>query len=151
VAWLDCDVIFEDAAWIDRACEALESNVVVHLFQERHNLPRHPDHRVLGCWRDLRSAASVMVQSAAGAAAREDLASAAARLARRTTAGLAWAARREVLDRHRFYDACILGSGDRAMVAAALGKFDGGARSLCMNAARRAHYLRWAEPFCNSV
>jgi len=151
VAWLDCDVIFEDASWIDLACEALEDSILVHLFHERHNLPRNADDRDVGRWHDPRSAVSIMANNACCASVREDLASAAARAARRTTAGLAWASRREVLDRHKFYDACILGSGDRAMLAAALGKFDSGARALCMNAARRAHYLRWAEPFFNSV
>jgi hypothetical protein len=46
------------------------------------------------------------------------------RVAHRVNSGLAWVARRDVLDHEGFYDACIMGSGNRAMACAALGKED---------------------------
>jgi hypothetical protein len=65
--------------------------------------------------------------------------------------GLAWAARRQVLQDHQFYDACILGSGDRAMLSAALGRFDEAIEAIHMNEARARHYLAWAHPFFKEI
>jgi hypothetical protein len=45
----------------------------------------------------------------------------------------------------------ILGSGDRALVCAALGRFDDTMTSLKLSRARMVHYLGWAEPFYASV
>jgi hypothetical protein len=65
--------------------------------------------------------------------------------------GLAWAARRELLDRHGFFDACIIGGGDRAMISAAHRCFDQLARRHYMNRRQRERYMAWAEPFYDSV
>jgi hypothetical protein len=65
--------------------------------------------------------------------------------------GLAWASRRDVLEAHGLYDACILGSGDRAMLCAALGTFEYCTRALLMNARQEQHYLAWARPYFDTV
>jgi hypothetical protein len=56
-----------------------------------------------------------------------------------------------VLERHGLYDACIVGGGDRALAAAALGHFDGAIGPLCFNERQARHYLAWAEPFFRAV
>jgi hypothetical protein len=56
-----------------------------------------------------------------------------------------------VLDRHRLYDACIVGGGDRVMLCAALGKFDYSIQTQRMNPRRAEHYLAWARPFWETV
>ena len=63
--------------------------------------------------------------------------------------GLAWAARRELLHQHGFYDACIVGGGDRAMICAAY-------RNELMerhyiNERQRDRYVGWAKPFHESI
>src|SRR5262249_22318280 len=40
VAWLDCDIIFDGTSWVEETLRALERLELVHLFHERHNLPR---------------------------------------------------------------------------------------------------------------
>src|SRR5262249_20101992 len=65
--------------------------------------------------------------------------------------GYAWAAKRQLLETHRLYDACILGGGDSALVRAAYGRFDEAIRFQQMNHERKDHYLRWAGDFYNSV
>jgi hypothetical protein len=150
VAWLDCDVLFEDDGWVGRTCEALRRDWVVHLFDERRNLPRHPAGNEFACFHEFESAASVVTKLIAGTATPADLDSGAP-VTCRTTAGLAWASRRELVEQHGFYDACILGSGDRAILLAGLGEFDCAAQGLRMNSARRCHYLSWAKPFFDSV
>ena len=62
-----------------------------------------------------------------------------------TNNGLAWAARRELLDEAGFYDACIVGGGDLAMVSAAHGRFDVATRS--MSERQADHYLDWARRY----
>ena len=65
--------------------------------------------------------------------------------------GIAWAARRELLDRHGFYDTCIVGGGDRAFVCAAYGRFDDVVQAHSMSARRAEHYRRWARPVYEDI
>ena len=65
--------------------------------------------------------------------------------------GLGWAARRSLLARHGFYDALVVGSGDRALSCAAYGRPDNAIVVTRMNPRQTAHYLRWAEPFYGDV
>lgn len=65
--------------------------------------------------------------------------------------GLAWAARRETLGKNGLYDVCILGTGDRVMLCAAIGEFDYGARSVVMNARQEEHYRRWGARFSAAI
>ncbi len=63
------------------------------------------------------------------------------------TNGLAWAGHWDALEEHGLYDACILGSGDRAILSAALGCFEVFKRGLELSPTRLDHYLAWAHPF----
>jgi hypothetical protein len=132
IAWLDCDVVFERSDWPDRAVRALDRFALLRLFHMRHDLSPHepPDQ--------LRSHD---IDGSTGAAP----------LLGRSSPGLAWASRRDILERHGLYDACILGSGDRAILCAALGQFDYIAQGLRMNTRRFEHYLAWAKPFFDAV
>ena len=151
VAWLDCDVIFADDEWPLLAREALRHDTVLQLFQERCDLAPHADPGQLALWDGPASAISYAYGLACGRTTRDDLTNNESVRQLKTTAGLAWAARRDVLAQHGFYDACILGSGDRTMLCAALGWFDIPVPVASMNSARVAHFRRWAEPFFNSV
>src|SRR6516165_312417 len=53
IAWVDCDVVFDSDDWAERASRALDDLVLVHLFQERQDLPpdalldqRCPQHAI---------------------------------------------------------------------------------------------------------
>ena len=151
IAWLDCDVIFASDEWVERAGRALEEFSVVHLFHERHDLPDDVGPDQLPSWDTPPTTQSVVYKMATGEATPEDLFLSNAPLERRTTAGLGWASHRDVLQKHGLYDACILGSGDRAILCAALGKFDYGERAALMNARRAEHYLAWARPYFETV
>ena len=89
IAWLDCDVMFAGEEWSERASEALDRHVLVHLFHERCNLPRDvmPEQLVDGD--RSRMADSVMFRTAMGTSIPEDFCLADAPLIRRSTAGLA--------------------------------------------------------------
>lgn len=151
VAWIDCDVVFERPDWVDLAYEALDRYALVHLFTERHNLA--PDRTELASKDALGNgvAMSVVACWLEGRATAADFSDAEAPLKRGTTAGLAWAARRDVLERYHLYDACVLGSGDRVIVSAALGQPQWAMRALKMEKCWAEHYQAWADPFFGAI
>jgi hypothetical protein len=148
VAWIDCDVIFTNPGWPAQVSTALDAFTLVQLFGERCNL------KPGGCScseiesGELREAVARKICS--GTVEALDLRDACAPLTK-STAGLAWAMRRDVLAAHGFYDPCVLGSGDRAILCAALGQFDYGIETVAMRGRQIEHYLDWAKPFHERV
>jgi len=151
VAWIDCDVIFGDADWPDRAMRALERFDLVHLFHERHNLPPDGPLDRLGRWAEPATSTSAVHKLASGRGSIDDLVDNDAQLQLRSTTGLGWATRREVVDAHGLYDACILGGGDRVALCAAMGQFAAGVRANHMQGRRVEHYLAWARPYHETI
>jgi len=150
VAWLDCDILFEDDGWVERANRALDEVALLHLFQERNDLSRDFTSGNPGSWTSILKAQSVLYQLAIGETTTQELC-APIQPWKGSTAGLAWAGRRDILEEHGFYDACIVGAGDKAKLAAALGVFDAFTRSRPMNPRRTEHYVAWAKPYFNRV
>ena len=151
VAWLDCDIVYGSDDWVDQTIQALDKFSLVHLFQERHDLRIKFDANLLTTWDAPPTSESIIYKHTKNETAPEDFFLANAPLARGTTAGLAWASRRTLLEKHGLYDAAILGSGDRAIICAALGEFEYGARALTMNPKRVEHYQSWAKPYFADV
>ena len=60
--------------------------------------------------------------------------------------GLAWAAATDTIRHLRFFDRCIIGGGDTALLAAACGCFEHIERLHAMNKSQKQCYRRWAEP-----
>jgi hypothetical protein len=116
VCWLDADVLFEDDDWVQRSIRALTRHSVIQPFENvvkppRGAEPTEPRHTRLGWWArrvifTKRYAVSFCSRYRPG---RPRFAG---------TTGYAWCARRAVLDRHRFYDRCILGGADRELALA---------------------------------
>ncbi len=150
VAWLDCDVLFENEDWVERADRALDEYELVHLFHERHELPKDFTVENPDSWRGTFTSESVVSQLVSGELTAEEVATPGG-LLKRSTCGLAWACRRETLDKHGLYDACIIGSGDKAVLAAGVGVPSHFAQVVGMNDLRTKHYLAWAEPFFDSI
>jgi hypothetical protein len=151
IAWLDCDVVFGGEDWVELARRALDEFSLVHLFHERYNLPRDGTPEELDPGDGQTMVPSLMHKLAVEPMDFEDLLRQQSGTKRSWTSGLAWASRREVLEQHGLYDACVLGGGDSAILCAALGKFSCGTRTMWMNDRREAHYLAWARPYFASV
>ena len=138
VAWLDADVLFEDEGWATATSERLETAVVVQPFAEVVRLSRGA---LAPCQGDevYESFGAVYVNRP------EELAL--GKFERHGHTGFAWAARRDLLARHGFYDACIAGSGDHMMAHA----FAGDAGSACIarmvgrSGRHLAHFRRWSR------
>ena len=150
VAWLDCDVDFENEDWPQDACEALQRHAVIQPFEYSYELNRgapdehfSPDSSHHKC----ESLAKGNVQQSLweGYIQLND------KRSQGLMCGLAWAARREVLERHWLYDACIVGGGDGPILAGVLGNFKEVTDYLMMNQRRVDHFLKWAEPFYREV
>lgn len=151
VVWLDCDVVFDAPDWPRRVGEALTRYTLVQPFARFREAPPDAATWDAGASADWRGGEALGARLAAGAPVDELFRRGVGhRLARGHAVGFAWAARRALLERHGFYDACILGSGDKAMAIAALGRFDLLDR-LEMNPRQRSHFQAWAEPFFAAV
>jgi hypothetical protein len=123
----------------------------VQLFSERCNLARDAIQNGTG-WSPVELVApSVGYAITSGRLQPDDLRVAGGFTTGRPTTGLAWAARRSLLERHRLYDGSVLGGGDRAIVCAAIGKFDCWIDAVGANDYQRQHYLAWGEPFFTEV
>jgi hypothetical protein len=151
VLWLDCDVIFLRANFAEQVCRQLEHVPLVQPFSLVHHLPPAvpPEQwkvRALGLARP-----SVAWRISQGISAGECLGNPLSGFPGIRAPGHAWAARRELLTHHSFYDACIIGGGDSALACAAYGVFDVVPQLHADNEASFQHYLQWAEPFYRSV
>jgi hypothetical protein len=147
VAWLDCDVIFASDNWPERARHALKSSAIVQLYSERCNLRA-------GAVADAPESSSIemVVPGSAykfvtGTLQPEDLSAPGSLLLGRCTNGLAWGSSRRMMEAHGFYDARIVGSGDKSIACAAIGKPEYAEHAGLLNARQREHYRAWADPF----
>ncbi len=151
VAWLDGDVIFENPDWHHLARIKLESHPLVQPFKTLYDLPRGASPEPLAGLSQPPTAYSFAYKISTPEAGVNFFRPASTTLARISTTGLAWAARKELLDQHGFYDALIIGGGDRAMACAAFGRFDDALYMACLQGRRAQHYLAWATSFYESV
>ena len=150
VAWLDCDVIFGDDEWPARTRAALRSYRIVQLFSEKYDLcpvngssdrPAPFNKMYARGYKIARNEYATEVAVKQTGVLVPDY----------STPGLGWAARRTLIERHRLYDARIVGSGDTAIICAALGEFAPVLDYQCMDHRQAEHYLNWARPFFAEV
>ena len=151
VAWFDCDVVLARSDWPRVASQLLEDVPLVQLFHERYNLPADA----------LPEQASPAAAYAAGNAvayklthrlvAPEAVAEAGGSSRWGIALGLAWAAPRRMLETHGFYDAGVLGGGDRALACATFAQFDGLRTTWYANERQAAHFGAWARAFHETV
>lgn len=145
VAWLDCDVVFEDPGWHEAAERRLRDVSLVHLGDTVCDLRPDQSPPING-QAPLRTKRSVMSADAMPTDIFQlDFDK------HGYTAGHAWAGRTDLLREHRFYDALVIGGGDRAVLYAGLGAFDDLSSVLRVNAAWADHYQDWARAFHHRV
>jgi hypothetical protein len=149
VAWLDCDVLFENDDWAEGTERGLDEFALLHLFHDRNELPMdfRPD---APNWIVSLKSQSVIHRLALGEITPRDASLTGGPL-RGFASGLAWASRRDLLERHGLYDACILGSGDKAILSAALGTFADFTRARYLSPRSTEHYLEWANSYYNGI
>jgi hypothetical protein len=150
IAWLDCDLIFGETNWVFMAEQSLAAHNVVQLFSDYLYLDmgdtgpgRGDETKPPTGYSFAKKLGSDPERAFAENLGIKNLPS--------TNRGLAWAARREIIDQHGFYDAVIGGQSDRAMAFAMYGRFDKFLSAIECNKDQEKHYLKWALPFRDSV
>jgi hypothetical protein len=136
VAWLDCDVIFDDPNWVEKTQAALQKCVVVQPFQHYCELlPKEPFFH-----QQARSSVCVLESNAlaerifSGCGVSTELGA---------MPGAAWAGRREFLESNFLYDRLIMGAGDKAFLCAAYGRSSDFLKAYKLDAKVWSDYLEW--------
>lgn len=136
IGWFDADVIFKEADWLERTCEALDQYMVVQPFS--HAVRLHRNNRDDGT--------GILDESFASVYVRDPALGRSGPFQSHGHTGYAWAARRELFQNVGLYDAAIAGSADHVMAHAFIA---GMIRSPCiprtfLGSPRYAdHFLRW--------
>lgn len=141
VVWIDSDLLLPGADWPGRVAAALGQAPLVQPFTSLLFLGPDPDSSV-----NLIRVDSLLARVHGGQAPEAALGNITDR-ARSPAGGMVWAARYELMARHGFFDASIIGGGDTALACAALGVPEVALRVHAMNPMQRAYYLAWATPF----
>jgi len=140
VAWIDCDLIFENEDWLGETSRQLDKFNVVQPFEVAVRLPRNKmeddgaGERFIGFGATFRQ--NPLSLTAKG------------KFTRHGHTGFAWAARREAL-RYGLYDGCISGNGDHLMAHAFVGDWE----TECFRShfEDNVYYWRHFESWCQRV
>jgi len=149
VAVVDCDILFTNCAWAQRATKELEKNSVVQLFSTVHYLSRGMSAPDPTNETPKQSALGVLMND--GKQLADCLEDVSGHGRGQFSAGIAWAYRRDLLARHGLFQWNIVGGGDTTIAAASVGEFGSVERRHQMTPAHRAAYREWAEPWFEAV
>jgi hypothetical protein len=144
VAWLDCDILFENPLWMIQTSKLLDRYALVQPFQHVA-YPRKDELSYSG-------ESSAMVESFASVHRSAPDRYLCGEFRKHGHTGFGWAARRDLLTGHPLYEACVAGDSDHMMAHAACGDWD----SACiyksiMGLVHRNHFRQWAAPFFTDV
>jgi hypothetical protein len=151
VCWMDCDIVFANKNWAYRIEESLETYKITQPYTWCVGSPAseirrvHDSHMVF----DETTGSGNFRRSFASVHSSDDWID-----FHRGHVGYVWAARREFLDKHRFYDAIITGAGDLFMSLACMGQFtylDIELDLKELNQETVNHYLDWGIPVYKDV
>jgi len=150
VAWLDCDILLESKTWNRDSYKLLDEYPLVQPFVNQVNLG--PADRVLPrvraqegdrksfayCWKNSLVPDDYFTRRGLSELLGID-------------SGHAYVARREIVDRHGFYDAFVIGGADKMMAAAAVGRAGECAKSYGLSARFENHFLSWAREYQEAI
>ena len=150
VAWLDCDIVFDSENWPQAASEALDRHPIIQPFEHSYDLKRSESEETYSRENSYLNGAALAKFQAEGKLAENFLQSPILKKAG-ISPGYAWAARRDLLQRHTLYDSFIIGGGDAAFIAGVFGRNEDLIEIKKMNSQQAAHYLAWEELFHKEV
>ena len=136
VAWLDADILFANPRWAAETSARLDRFAVVQPFASVVRLPRGHD-AFTGEGQHWEGFGAVH--------ARDPKILRRGHFDQHGHSGFAWAARRDWVEAHGLYDACVAGSGDHMMAHA----FAGDGTSACLDRilgqynAHRSYFAAW--------
>jgi hypothetical protein len=151
VVWIDCDLVALRADWPAEAARVLEVYPVAQGFRHVWDLPHDASFDRFAAPIAGPRVTSYASQIATGAITVDALGGHRSREAGGGGTGYVWAARRELIQQHRLYDANIVGGGDKAFLCAVFGRFAANIDAQCMGPRRARHYVDWAGPLHDAV
>ena len=151
ITWLDCDIIFGESNWVNLAEQSLAAHNAIQLFSDYLYLDIGDTGPARGDETKPPTGYSFVKKLGSDPEGAFALNLWKDKNVPSTNRGLAWAARREIIDKHGFYDSIISGHSDRAMAFAMYGRFDKFLSAMDCNKDQEKHYLKWALPFSESI
>lgn len=141
IAWLDCDVLFDDPNWAVNAVDALRRHRVVQLFTTADRLDKHG-----------KTVGDIVTSFAAVTAPDPQVAFSHHRYDAHGHTGYGWAMNRDIFDKLGLYEHAISGSADHFMAHAIYGNCN----HCVVNALKHdpmqvRHLLEWSERFHDLV
>jgi hypothetical protein len=137
VAWVDADVLFTNPNWLLETSHLLDRFALVQPYGEVIKMaPGAVDAP------GTEESTPSMVRACDG-----DPMLARQPYERHGTTGMAWAARRDVVERCGLYDACIIGGGDHAIAHASYGDWESKcvAALIGLDTPAHRHFRDWAQ------
>ena len=150
VAWIDCDVLFDNAGWVADAERELQHRVMVQLFDRFVDL-EPGEHRIPSSYQHAGRGLIYEIEQQGIDSLERRTPYGLGHPRREVNPGLAWSIRRDVIDQYKFYDAMIMGAADRMILHAAYGRFSTAPETVPITDAHRQHYDQWARPFNQAV
>lgn len=142
VAWIDCDILFDDPRWGEMTLDKLRTAHVVQPFGSLYRLQQSDPVDFTRSRRAIDPDNSLIKHLFTGQLDSEHWkVTEGSKLPFR--GGIAWAARRDLIERVGLYDACILGSGDKAFACALLDIPTTSTEYHHMSPEYERHYRRW--------
>lgn len=144
VAWIDCDVLFENPDWAKETVRQLKHNKVVQPYTQAIRLPKDTDHyygkgeRYYGFGYVTKQDPHIVTEG---------------RFELHGHTGFAWASHASILKKHRLYDVCIAGTADHLMAHTFVGDWDTACakRVFNENVNFYLHYKSWSAKMYGSV
>lgn len=156
VAWIDCDIIFDNNDWIAETVDLLDTYKLIQPFKKAYHLPAEISSPNINIT-DLRTITPIYTENSfAYHFTTDDHTLHIGRLGDVSlisgkAIGMLWAIRKDILLQHGLYDFCIVGGGDSAVAFAASGRMHALPQMRPMNPSQIEHYYKWAMPFYDDV
>lgn len=151
VAWVDCDILFGANDWCEQVEAALQKVPLVQAFDLAHHTPKEARLEAFQISPDWMVRPSMASLVSRGVPFEECCNGFQLGTQGKPTPGMAWAARRELIEAHGLFDATIIGGGDTALACAAHGRPDLMPKKHHMNPRQYEVFCAWAEPFHKDV
>lgn len=128
IAWVDCDILFENENWITECNEKLQKYKVVQLYEFANRLNQNDEIelRSKGIVKRISEINQIDINLSLG------------------IPGFSWAIRREVLDEIKFLDTQIIGGADSLMFYSFFGQKKGFVSNQ-MNTEWYNHFENWSD------
>lgn len=149
VAWLDCDVLFDNPAWHIEASEKLNTERVIQLFSRAvyFNKDQIDPSLQANCYSVKGSIYAIQREGKVAYLSESEE----ARKQDPIHPGFAWAAKKTLLQEVGLYDKAIIGGGDSLFVCALYNEHDELSKHFQFNQEIKKHYAKWAKAIYEKV